>query len=203
MKKNIAGKISDNQASSTSGRMSASNQDHLDEIITGCRERNVYSQEQLYKKFYGYAMGVALTYCTSRADAVEVVNDSFMKVFKNIKTYDLTRPFKPWFRKIVVNTSIDKARANKRFQNQVQLEDIRPSSASDVEAHLNVKQIYKLLNELPDLLRFVFNMYEIEGYSHREIADKLDIAESSARTYLTRAKAQLRDLYKKLYRDEI
>lgn len=203
MKKNIAGKISDNQVPTTSGRMNTSDHGHLDEIIHGCRERNVDSQERLYKKFYGYAMGVALTYCSSKDDAVEVVNDSFMKVFKNIKMYDLSKPFKPWFRKIVVNTSIDKARANKRFQNQVQLDDICPSSSVDIEADLNAKQIYKLLNELPDLLRFVFNMYEIEGYSHREIADRLDIAESSARTYLTRAKAQLRDLYKNLFRDEL
>lgn len=195
MKKNIAGKIPDKEDSVEPGRMNNSDAQHLIDIIEGCRAREVYSQERLYKKFYGYAMSVALTYCRSRADAVEVVNDSFMKVFKNIQTFDITEPFKPWFRKIVVNTSIDRARANKRLNREVQIDDYLPRSSVDVEAELNAKQIYELLNELPDLLRFVFNMYEIEGFSHREIADRLDIAESSSRTYLTRAKAKLRELY--------
>lgn len=178
-------------------------QKNLTEIIEGCRDYEEDSQEFLYKKFYGYALGVALTYCSKRPDAVEVVNDSFMKVFRNIKTYDISEPFKPWLRKIVVNTSIDKARANKRFNNHMEIDAIRPASSVDVESELNAKQIYRLLNELPELLRFVFNMYEIEGYSHREIAEKLGIAESSSRTYLTRAKAQLRELYRNLFMDEL
>lgn len=147
-------------------------------------------------------MSVALTYGQSKADAVEVVNDSFMKVFKNIHTFKTSEPFKPWFRKIVVHTAIDRARANKKFQKEVQVEDFLPQAPVDIEAELNARQIYKLLDELPDLLRFVFNMYEIEGYSHREISDQLDIAESSSRTYLTRAKAQLRKLYQSTFMDE-
>lgn len=202
VRKNIAGKIFEEQTTGPAGSVNNSSKRSLETIIKGCRERDTYSQEKLYKQFYGYAMGVALTYCTLREDAVEVTNDSFMKVFKNIDTYNITEPFKPWFRKIVVNTAIDRARANKRFNNQIQIDDFLPASHVDVEAELNAKQIYKLLNELPDLLRFVFNMYEIEGYSHREVAQKLKIAESSSRTYLTRAKAQLRELYSKTFIDE-
>ncbi len=179
-----------------------SDKTELNAIIDGCRAKNALYQEKLYKKFYGYAMGIALSYSHSREDAIEVVNDSFMKIFTNIHTYTRSRPFKPWFRKIVVNASIDKARANKRFSHHVDIDGINHSSVIDVEADLNAKQIYKLLNELPDLLRFVFNMYEIEGYSHKEIAEKLAIAESSSRTYLTRAKSQLRKLYTSIFMDE-
>lgn len=179
-----------------------SEQKKLEKIIGGCRNYEPERQEELYKKFYGYVLGVALTYCATRADADEVVNDSFMKVFENIESFDLSRPFKPWLRTIVVNTSIDKARAYKRFKNQVEIDEIQPASSVDLEAELHAKQIYKLLNKLPELLRFVFNMYEIEGYSHREIAGKLEIAESSSRTYLTRAKAELRQLYKKEFMEE-
>lgn len=170
----------------------------IKQIIAGCREKNPDSQKQLYKKFYGYALGVSLTYCPARADADEVVNDCFMKVFDNIKSFDTSRPFKPWLRRIVVNTSIDKARSNKRFQKHVELDKTPLESTMDIEADLNAKQIYKMLNKLPELLRFVFNMYEIEGYSHREIAEKLGIAESSSRTYLTRAKSQLRVIYNQM-----
>lgn len=168
------------------------------QIITGCREENPDSQKKLYKKYYGYVLAVALTYCGARGDADEVANDCFMKVFDNIKSFDTSRPFKPWLRRIVVNTSIDKARSNKRFRNHVEIENNTQHSHHDIESELNAKQIHSMLNKLPELLRFVFNMYEIEGYSHREIADKLGIAESSSRTYLTRAKSQLREIYNQM-----
>lgn len=200
--KNTASKIYEDKDPAFSGSADGSVEKSLPKIIEGCRNYKEGSQEILYKKFYGYAMAVALTYCTTRADAMEVVNDSFMKVFKNIKTYKVSEPFKPWLRTIIINTSIDKARANKRFRTQMEIDDLQLASSVDVESQLHAKQIYKLLNELPDLLRFVFNMYEIEGYSHREIAAKLDIAESSSRTYLTRAKAQLRQLYKQLFMED-
>lgn len=202
MKKNITGKIFRKKESASSIRVVESEQNSLKKIIGGCRKYDTDSQEKLYKKFYGYALGVALTYCSTKADADEVVNDSFMKVFENIETYNISKPFKPWLRRIVVNTSIDKARANRRFKNQTEIEEIQPVSSVNVEAELHAKQIYKMLNELPDLLRFVFNMYEIEGFSHREIAQKLDIAESSSRTYLTRAKVQLRQLYKNMFMED-
>lgn len=174
----------------------------LAEIIDGCRANKSSSQEKLYKKFYGYALAVALTYCCTREDAVEVVNDSFIKVFKNIRTFISSEPFRPWLRKIVVHTSIDKIRANKKFHHHVEAEDMQQASRVDIESDLTAKQMYALLNELPDLLRLVFNMYEIEGYSHREIAARLEIAESSSRTYLTRAKARLRHLYRKFFTSE-
>lgn len=179
-------------------RVVDSEEKKLTQIIIGCRENSPESQKKLYKKFYGYALAVALTYCTTKDDADEVVNDCFMKVFDHIKSFDTSRPFKPWLRRIVVNTSIDKARANRRFRDHVDIETSTQASHHDVEADLNAKQIYKMLNRLPELLRFVFNMYEIEGYSHKEIAEKLDIAESSSRTYLTRAKSQLREIYNQM-----
>lgn len=169
------------------------------EVIEGCRERRPHSQERLYKMFYGYAMAVALRYCTNREDAVEVVNDSFIKVFDKIDQFVISKPFKPWLRKIVVHTAIDNIRSNKKFQHTVEMEHVQAAAPIDHEADLNAQQIYKLLNHLPDLHRLVFNMYEIEGYSHREVSEQLEIAESSSRTYLARAKNRLRTLYKTFF----
>lgn len=201
-RKNIACKIFNIQSPASSAKPEKQNRFDLDQIIEGCRRSEEESQERLYKKFYGYALGVALAYCGTRADAVEVVNDSFMKVFKYISSYKRSEPFKPWLRKIVVNTAIDKERSVKKFRQHAGLEEVPSSSPVDIEAELNAHQIYSLLNELSDLLRFVFNLYEIEGYSHKEIAEKLDIAESSSRTYLTRAKNQLRELYRQNFMDQ-
>ncbi|MEX0779317.1 MAG: sigma-70 family RNA polymerase sigma factor [Balneolales bacterium] len=202
VKNNIADKIFPGKDPAIPRDVGSEKQCDLIRIIDGCRHHDSASQELLYKKFYGYVLGVALTYCPTREDSIEVVNDSFMKVFNHITDYDASKPFKPWLRKIVVNTSIDNARSNKRFQYHVDVDDTNQQSTEDIESELNAKQIYQLLNELPDLLRFVFNMYEMEGYSHKEIAGKLAIGESSSRTYLTRAKNQLRHHYEQLFKDE-
>ncbi|MEX0647912.1 MAG: RNA polymerase sigma factor [Balneolaceae bacterium] len=201
MKKNIAPKIFEKYTDGVSGCVNREEQEALYEIIAGCRNKREASRENLYKKFYGYALGTALAYCNKRADASEVVNDSFMKVFRHIKSYNRSEPFKPWLRKIVVYTAIDKERAERRHKYHVRLDDIESSSPLNIESDLNAQQIFQLLNDLPELLRFVFNLYEIEGYSHREIAGKLDIAESSSRTYLTRAKTKLRQLYRIKFMD--
>lgn len=169
----------------------------LAEILYGCYQKRPSSQEMLYKKFYGYAMGIALKYCCNREDAREVTNDSFIKVFQHIKKFDPSAPFKPWFRRIVVNSSIDKIRTNKKFQHHLEIDDVREVYPVDIESDLSAEEAYNLLEKLPALHRCVFNMYEIDGYHHHEIAAMLEIPESSSRTYLTRAKTRLRQLYQK------
>ncbi len=166
---------------------------NLTAIIRGCQKDDDASREQLYKMYYGYALSVSMKYCLNREDAIEVVNDSFMKVFKYITDFDIERPFKPWLRKIVVNASIDKIRKNPR--QYVDIEDISLSAPQLVDSDLTIKETLQLLEYLPEMYRTVFNMYEIDGYSHKEISRELGIGESSSRTYLVRAKNQLRELY--------
>lgn len=166
-------------------------------MIRGCMQKDDSSCEKLYKRFYGFAFSISIKYCLNRDDAVEVVNDSFMKVFKNIHRYDIEKPFKPWFSRIVVNTSIDKIR--RRSDIHLDIDDIALSGNQHVESDITIKETLKLLHQLPHLHRMVFNLYEIDGYSHKEIATKLGIGESSSRTYLSRAKNQLKDLYNEFF----
>src|SRR5690625_4727418 len=106
-----------NQADSLlPSRVVDSEENELVQPNQGCRENNTDSQQEPHKIEYRHVTGVAPTYCAQRADAEEIVNDSFLKVFEHIRSFDTTRPFKPWLRRIVVNTSIDKARANRRFR---------------------------------------------------------------------------------------
>lgn len=170
-------------------------EEQLPTLIEGCFRREPKSQEKLYKLYYGYALAIALKYCLNRDDAIEVVNDSFMKVFQKIETFDRSRPFRPWLSRIVINRSIDMRR--RHFRPHHNIEEIPVQGEINADDSLHVKEIHQLLEKLPDLQRFVFNMYEIDGYSHREIAEMLGIAESSSRTYLTRAKSRLRALYRK------
>ncbi len=174
------------------------------EIIAGLNTRDERIQEGIYKHYWGYLMGIATRYFNDRNIAREVVNDSFMKAFKTMYDFrhdnnilDFQKTFKAWLAKITVRTSLDKIRANKTALTYVDEYDDVKAGHVDVEHKLFAEDILKLLHELPDLHRAVFNLYEIEGFSHDEIASMLTIPVSSSRTYLTRAKHKLRDLYKK------
>jgi RNA polymerase sigma factor (sigma-70 family) len=170
--------------------------DNLDEIIQGCLRKKEKSQEMLYKIFFGYALKVALIHNRNRENALEIVNDSFIKVFNQIGRYDISLPFKSWLSKIVINTSIDKFRTNKRNINyDVQETYLVPDDAPGIITQLTAQDILRLLNLLPEIQRLVFSLYEIEGYSHDEISSQLRIPENSSRVYLTRAKKRLRELF--------
>lgn len=169
-------------------------------ILKGCIKSNIKYQEMLYGKFYAYGMSITLRYTKSREEAVEVLNDSFLKVFENIKKFDSDKSFKSWFRQITVNTSIDHYRKCKRLIqtdeiNEHHIEYFEESQINDLE----VDDILKLLNQLPENYRMIFNLYEIEGYDHNEIAEKIGISAGTSRSGLSRAKVMLRELFKKQY----
>lgn len=149
----------------------------------------------LYKRFFGYALKVALIYNRNRENAIEIVNDSFVKVFNQIDKYDSSFSFKTWMGKIVINTSIDSFRKRNRNPGAEEETILVPDEAPGILTQLTAQDILRLLNLLPDIQRLVFNLYEIEGYSHDEISGILKIPENSSRVYLTRAKKRLRELF--------
>jgi len=163
------------------------------ELIQKCKHGDIKYQEKLYKHFYGYAMGVGLRYLSDRNDSLEVVNDAFIKIFKSISQFENDKLFKPWLRKIVVNTAIDRRRKDMKLLYQADLEEA-DNVLSNPEAvdNLNAADILKLLNALPEVQRLTFNLYEIDGYSHEEIGQMLGIPASSSRVNLSRAKEKLR-----------
>lgn len=163
-------------------------------IIKKATKGDAKAIELLYKHFYGFAMGVALRYSYNKEEACEIVNDSYMKVFDKLSSYEPQNSFKGWFRRIIVNTAIDYYRKNNKYKAVLDIEhahvkELDPSIIDE----MSKDDILRLLRSLPDMLRIVFNMYEIEGYSHNEIAEKLSIPSSTSRTYLARAKEKLRE----------
>lgn len=157
----------------------------------------------LYKQFYAYGMSISLRYAYNRDEAAEALNDSFLKIFENISKYNQEQSFKAWLRKIIINTAIDYYRKNKKHNEVMDIEtpDIELSDSSLIE-QFEIEDLQILLNELPKNYRLTFNLYEVEGYNHNEIAELLNIAVSSSRSNLTRAKAMLRAAYKKHYKQE-
>jgi RNA polymerase sigma-70 factor (ECF subfamily) len=180
----------------------------LREAIDACvKNGDNKAKEYIYKRYYGYLMAVILRYVKDSQDAEELVNESFIRAFKRMDSFKsdggaelLEKMFLGWMARISTNLSIDHLRAKK----QVTLIDdhndfeafVRPTGAS---VSLEVADILKLLEELPEIQRFIFNLFEVDGYSHEEIALQLGIPESTSRTYLARAKKKLRTLYQILH----
>jgi RNA polymerase sigma-70 factor (ECF subfamily) len=174
-----------------------------DKLIDECKKGNIKQQEALYKHFYSYAMTICLSYCGNRESAEEVLNDSFMKVFTNIQNYKHEVPFKHWFRRIVVNTSIDYYRANSKQKLLVDITEVDQGNFNnEILENLSVEDIMMLIRELPDQYRMVFNLYEIEGYKHIEIGEMMKITEATSRSYLKRAKVKLRQLYNEHFEEK-
>jgi RNA polymerase sigma-70 factor (ECF subfamily) len=162
-----------------------------DELILQCKSGSLKYQELLYKHFYGYAMGISLRYSLNRDDALETVNDAFIKVFNAIHKYDSNRPFKAWLRTIIVNTAIDRNRKELKMPLTIELYDTIPNGVTSTAVnHLNAQDIL----QLPHLQATIFNLYEVDGFSHEEIAAMLNIPVSSSRVYLSRAKERLRNM---------
>lgn len=170
------------------------------QLIEECQQGSVKHQEGLYKHFFGFAMGIALRYIVARDEAMSIVNDSFMKVFASIDRYVFEISFRGWLRRIVVNTALDYYRRSARYEaHTVQLDEAEgqlTDSDAGIISQLTAEAILALLAQLPHQYRIVFNLYELEGYSHEEIARQLGLSVSTSRVYLTRAKEQLGRLIK-------
>lgn len=171
-----------------------------EEIIRGCQKGQDKFREMLYKQHYGFGISVCLRYNSNREDAAEILNDSFMKVFQHIEDYRPDKPFRAWFRRILVNTCISHFRANFKKQEFYFLDNDWAEAGSQTyfPIHkLEAQDILKLLGELPEQFRVVFNLYEVEGFSHEEIAAMMDISPGTSRSNLSRGKKMLRSLYEK------
>lgn len=167
------------------------------DLVTGCQQGKVAFQEKLYKRFFSFAMSICIRYAPNQSEAMEIVNDSFMKVFDRISDYDPERPFKTWFARILVNTAVDHYRSNSKHSSNLLLQTTNDIEVvePEIDQSLGAEDILKLFSDLPEMLRVTFNLYEVEGYSHDEIGNMLGIAPSSSRANLTRAKQMLRKLY--------
>ncbi|MCB0835536.1 MAG: RNA polymerase sigma factor [Bacteroidetes bacterium] len=164
-------------------------------ILKGCYKRNRSSQNSLYRLYYAYGMSICIRYAQNEEEAISILNDGFLKVFRNIKKYDTSRPFKPWFRRIVVNTAINHIVKNQKLNREVGMEKAEKlPSTEDILSRISYQELMQMVQSLSVAYRTVFNMYVIDGYKHHEIAARLGITESTSKSNLTRARARLKEL---------
>jgi len=163
------------------------------DLIQACLRQERWAQKLLYEEHYGKMMGVCLRYSNNSDDALDILHEGFIKVFKNMAKYQAGTSLSAWIRRIMVNTAIDYYRKNvrRRTEDLEKAYDLRVVSA-DALSQLTEKEILAAVQELSPGYRVVFNLYVLEGYSHKEIADILSITESTSRSNLVKARTKLK-----------
>jgi len=170
-------------------------EEELHQLIRGCIKQDRKCQKMLYKAFYGFAMGICLRYANDRDEAAEVMNQGFFKVFTHIGSFDTTRPFKAWLGKIMMNVSIDFYRANLKMAYTEDLEAAEHVSDGELaDRNLSYSDLLAMVQQLPQAYRTVFNLFAIEGYSHEEIGEMLNINAGTSKSNLHKARQKLKQM---------
>jgi len=166
------------------------------QIIEGCAKHDRKAQKVLYDKYSRFLMGICLRYACDKAEAEDILQESFIKIFFNIKDFTGTGSFAGWLRKVAVNTAITQYHKNLKFRYSVDIEEFASTETGVVsfeEDFFTSDELFMVLNELPCGYRMVFNLYAVEGYKHKEIAELLGIDMNTSKSQYSRAKAVIRD----------
>lgn len=176
--------------------------DELTHHVEACALNNRESQKVIYSSFYGYAMAICDRYVSTQDDAIEILNDGFLKIFREIHHYkpayaDVISSFKGWLRKIMVYTAIDHFRKYHKHQLVASLNEVVyhvPTASDDAINKLSYDEIIRAVQDLSPGYRTVFNLFVIEGLSHEEIAGHLGISTGTSKSNLSKARKQLQKI---------
>jgi len=164
----------------------------LDQIIKDCQANNIKAQEQLYRLLAPKLFAVCLKYSRSRADAEDNLQDGFILLFDKIGQYRFQGSFEGWAKRLMINNVLQKYRTTGVFS--LVTEDIPEEADVYVEAdEVSMEFLVKIIQELPDRYRTVFNLYVTDGYSHKEIAEMLGITDGTSKSNLARARMILKE----------
>ena len=165
-----------------------------DDLIEGCLLGNPVMQRKLYDKHAPKMYGICLRYAANSEDAKDILQDGFVKVFVNLGKFMATGSFEGWMRRIFVNTAIEHYRKkNQLYAISENQEENIPNQEVSALDELEAEDIIRLISELPNGYRTVFNLFAVEGYSHKEIATMMNISEGTSKSQYARAKAWLQE----------
>jgi RNA polymerase sigma factor (sigma-70 family) len=168
--------------------------DSLEHIIEGCKVGKSVSREMLYKMFSNRMWGICLRYARDKDEAKDILQDGFIKAFEKINQFEGRGHFEGWLRRIMINTAL----AEYRKRRHLYVESVHYSGSDEegfehIECDIAAEELLEIIKELPSQYKLVFNLYAIEGYSHKEISVLLGISEGTSKSNLSRA----RDILKK------
>jgi RNA polymerase sigma-70 factor, ECF subfamily len=178
-----------------------SNQEYISKVIEGCINADRASQKVLYRMFYSKMLGVCMRYSHNTDEAKDLLQEGFIKVFSSISTFQRSGSFEGWVRRIIVNTSIDFYRKNKKHLFKIDseyiethIESIEDESEENKYDGIQPNDVMEAVQQLSPVYRTIFNMYAVDGYTHKQIADQLGIREGTSKSNYSKAKANLRKL---------
>ncbi len=172
----------------------------IDELLNRCRAGERKAQEMLYKQFASKMLGVCMRYAIDRMEAEDMLQNGFIKVFKSLEGYRGDGSFEGWMRRIMVHCSIEYYRKHHKMMQMVDVTEMsnEPSVNPAAMANMDVKDLMGLIQQLSPGYRMVFNLYAIEGYSHKEIAEIVGITEGASKSQLSRARTILKEQVTKM-----
>ena len=168
-------------------------------LIQGCIEGDRRCQQKLYEHFYGKMMVVCMRYATDDDEALDIFQEAFIKVFNNLVKYGNKGSFEGWIRRIMVNTAIDHIRKNKKLREMVEINEEITSGEVEEESEdlldkVSFEDLLGCVQDLSPAYRSVFNMYVVDGFSHKDIAQELGISEGTSKSNLAKAKMNIKKL---------
>jgi RNA polymerase sigma-70 factor (ECF subfamily) len=167
-----------------------------EDLVKECVSGNAIAQKKFYDLFAKKMMGVCLRYSKDYNEAQDVLQDGFVKIFNKLPIFESKGSLEGWVRRIIVNTALDAYRKAKKHQNNVDIDSV--SYLLDSEDYtiegINADDLLKIIHAIPEGYRIVFNLFAIEGYSHKEIAERLGVTESTSKSQFSRARKMLRKI---------
>ena len=173
------------------------------QLIKNCLNNDRASQKQLYQQHADVMLGVCYRYTKSLADAEDVLQEGFIRVFKNLQQYRHQGELGAWIRRIMVTTALNFLKRNARYQNDLSFDKIEmhPVAVENPEVLLDTKELASLIQQLPTGYQTIFNLHAVEGYTHVEIGELLGITDGTSRSQYARARALMIVWVKKYYSD--
>jgi len=168
------------------------NPEQLNDIIKGCKSGKTRDQEVLYKAFSEEMFGVCLYYSKDYTEAEDILHEGFIKIFKNVSKFRHKGSFEGWMKRIMINTALEKFRKEKHLHAVTNIDDHDEDfSSDDIVSDISARDLINLIQQLSPKYRMVFNLYAIEGYSHKEIGKMMGISEGTSKSNLARARGIL------------
>ncbi len=170
------------------------------QLLQDCRRKDRKAQFALYKACYSILMSVCMRYKRNKDDAAAVLNEGFLKILNNLDKYDDSTPFEAWIKRIMINTIIDEFRKNRKVKELIEYtnfeEEERYADQFDfntADQQFDAEDLEVIIQTLPPMTQKVFNLYAIDGYTHKDIADLLDISDGTSKWHLSSARKKLQE----------
>ena len=170
------------------------------QLISDCKKGDRRAQFQLYKSCFNTLMGVCIRYKKDESDASAVLNSGFLKILNNLDKYRAEVPFQAWIRRIMINTIIDEFRKNRKVRELIEHTDFEDFhnhqdlvEFNTADLNFEAEQLERMVKRLPPVSQKVFNLYAIDGYSHKEIGEMLDISDGTSKWHLSFSRKKLKE----------